>query len=97
MLLYLKYIFAKWPIEIIDRKKQGFGAPVKEWLKNPKTAKEFTDIIFNSHIRERGFLDYDFVQKLVAAHQAGKADNTFRIWTLLTLSLWYDRKKSWNF
>ena len=79
------------PDEIIDRKKQGFGAPLKEWLRSPKTAKEFTDIIFNSKIRERAFFDYDSVQKLVSEHQNGKVDNTFRIWTLITLSLWYDR------
>ncbi|MDP3725339.1 MAG: asparagine synthase (glutamine-hydrolyzing) [Nanoarchaeota archaeon] len=79
------------PDEIIDRKKQGFGAPVKEWLRGPATAKEFTDIIFNSKIRERGFFDYASVQKLISEHQAGKADHTFRIWTLVTLSLWYDR------
>ncbi|MDP2704137.1 MAG: asparagine synthase (glutamine-hydrolyzing) [bacterium] len=79
------------PDEIINRKKQGFGAPVKEWLRSPVTAKEFTDIIFNSKIRERGLFDYDSAQKLISAHQSGKADNTFRIWTLITLSLWYDR------
>lgn len=79
------------PDEIIDRKKQGFGAPLKEWLRNPATAKECTDIIFNSKIRERNFFDYDSAQALISAHQRGKADNTFRIWTLVTLSLWYDR------
>lgn len=91
-----KYILKKAvrgiiPDEIIARKKQGFGAPVKEWLKNPALAKEFTDIIFNSKMRGRNFLDYNEVQKLISAHQSGKADNTFRLWTLITLSLWYDR------
>ncbi len=91
-----KYILKKAvrgiiPDEIIDRKKQGFGAPVKEWLKNPAFSKEFTDIIFNSKMRERNFFNYDEARKLVAEHQSGKRDNTFRIWTLLTLSLWYDR------
>ncbi|MAF80326.1 asparagine synthase (glutamine-hydrolyzing) [bacterium] len=78
------------PDEIIDRKKQGFGAPVAEWLKNRETAKEFTDIIFNSKLKERKLFDYEYIKSLIKEHQSGKENHTFRIWNLITLSLWYD-------
>lgn len=76
--------------EIIWRKKQGFGAPVAEWLRNKETAKDLTGIIFNSGLKERGILNYDYVKNLIASHQSGKADHNFRIWNLITLSLWHD-------
>lgn len=78
------------PDEIIWRKKQGFGAPISEWLRNKETAKEFTDVIFNSKLKERGILNYGYVRDLIESHQSGKVDHNFRIWNLITLSLWYD-------
>ncbi len=78
------------PDEIIWRKKQGFGAPIAEWLRNKETAKDLTDIIFNSKLKERDILNYDYVRSLIASHQSGKVDHNFRIWNLITLSLWYD-------
>lgn len=77
--------------EIIWRKKQGFSNPISEWLKpeNP-VSRELTNTVLNSKIRERGFLNYDYVKKIVHAHQQQDAENNFRIWNLITLSLWYD-------
>ncbi|MEK7555452.1 MAG: asparagine synthase (glutamine-hydrolyzing) [Patescibacteria group bacterium] len=90
-----KYILKKAveniiPKEIIQRKKQGFAAPLAEWLKNSTTAEPFIKIIKNSKLRERNILDYEYIDEIVSAHQKGKVDNNFRIWNLITLSLWYD-------
>jgi len=78
------------PDDIIDRKKQGFGAPVEEWLQDKEKSKPFFEMVRNSKIKELGIIDYDYVEKLFSAHQKGLANNQFRIWTLITLSLWYD-------
>jgi asparagine synthase (glutamine-hydrolysing) len=91
-----KYILKKSvegiiPDEIIYRKKQGFGAPMSEWLKNPETAKQLTDIIFNSKLKEENIINYDYVRKLIKDHQKGLVDNNFKIWNLMSLSLWYDK------
>lgn len=92
----IKYILKKAvegiiPQEIIDRKKQGFSNPIGEWLKpeNP-ISQELTDIIFNSKIRERNILNYDYIKEVMYAHQHKNVDKHFKIWTLVTLSLWYD-------
>jgi asparagine synthase (glutamine-hydrolysing) len=79
------------PDEIIYRKKQGFGAPMSEWLKNSETAKQLTDIIFNSKLKEENIINYDYVRKLIKDHQKGLVDNNFKIWNLMSLSLWYDK------
>ncbi len=91
-----KYILKKAvediiPHEIIWRKKQGFGTSLSEWLKpESKMAPLFVDAILNSKLRERGILDYDYVNTLVHAHQERGVEHNFRIWNLVTLSLWYD-------
>ncbi len=79
------------PNEIINRKKQGFSNPFSEWLKpgNP-ISKELTDIIFNSKLREGNILNYDYINEIIRAHQKQNIDQNFKIWTLITLSIWYD-------
>lgn len=91
-----KYILKKAvegiiPQEIIWRKKQGFATSMSEWLKpeNPMS-KKLLEIIFNSKLRERNILNYDYIEKLVYAHQYQGVEHNFRIWNLITLSLWYD-------
>lgn len=77
--------------EIIWRKKQGFSNTIGEWLKPEyEISKELIGTIFNSKLRERELLNYDYVRYLVEAHQTNKADHNFRLWNLITLSLWYD-------
>lgn len=92
-----KYILKKAvagiiPDEIINRKKQGFGSPISAWLRNTEGAgKTLADTIFDSKLKERGLLNYEYVNALLAAHRRGATDESFRLWNLITLSLWYDR------
>ena len=91
-----KYILKKAvegiiPSEIIWRKKQGFATPMSEWLKpESPISKELINIIFQSKLRERNLLNYDYIKKLVYSHQRQNTEHNFRIWNLITLSLWYD-------
>ena len=91
-----KYILKKAvegiiPNEIIYRKKKGFGAPVSQWLKeNEKVRETLLKIIFNSKIKKLNIFDYNYVDELIKDHLKGRHDNSFKIWNLVTLSLWYD-------
>jgi asparagine synthase (glutamine-hydrolysing) len=78
------------PNENIYREKQGFGAPIAEWMKKKETAKSLLDIISNSKLKERNIVNYKYLDKLVNIHQSGGRDHNFRIWNILSLSLWYD-------
>jgi asparagine synthase (glutamine-hydrolysing) len=79
------------PHETIWRKKQGFGTPISEWLRNGSPiAERLVDTVRHSRLRERGLLDLAYVERIVAAHGRGAADHSFRIWNLITLSRWYD-------
>lgn len=77
------------PSEIIDRKKQGFAAPITEWLKTA-LRDELPKILWKSKIWEADLFDREAVEKLVRDHQEGRVDASFRIWNLITLALWFD-------
>src|SRR5206468_5213595 len=57
------------PDEIIHRPKQGFGAPVKEWLRGDLYGEAFSAVM-RSRMREENLLDYDHVERLFLAHRA---------------------------
>ncbi|NMB92448.1 MAG: asparagine synthase, partial [Parcubacteria group bacterium] len=79
------------PDEIIDRKKKGFGAPVSEWLNTNKEVRDkLIDILNQSQIKTLNLFDYQYINQLMSDHVSGRHDNSFKIWNLVTLSLWYD-------
>lgn len=78
------------PHDLLYSRKRGFGAPVREWFRN-SLGEWFDSHLMNSSMRKRDFLDYDFVAQLLAQHRSGKSDWGFHLWTLLNLSLWYER------
>jgi asparagine synthase (glutamine-hydrolysing) len=89
-----KYILKKAvegiiPDNIIYRKKQGFGAPVKEWF-GGELGRYITDGILNSKLKERQFFNYDYLADLLARQRRGEAENSAPLWILFNLSKWYD-------
>ncbi|MFL6229906.1 MAG: asparagine synthase (glutamine-hydrolyzing) [Pyrinomonadaceae bacterium] len=78
------------PRELLYQRKRGFGAPIKEWLRDDPTGLLDAHVL-NSPIRRREFFDYEYVARLVAEHRRGARDWSFHLWTLLNLSAWYER------
>jgi asparagine synthase (glutamine-hydrolysing) len=89
-----KYILKKAvegiiPDNIIYRKKQGFGAPVREWF-GGELGNYITDGILNSKLRERQFFSYDYLTDLLAKQRRGEVEYSAPLWILFNLSKWYD-------
>ncbi len=76
------------PQSILDRPKQGFGAPVDDWVRGP-LRDMCGDLILGSRFRDRGILKPGFTEKLLGDHWSGRWDNGRRIWALLMLEMWY--------
>jgi len=77
------------PDRVLDRKKQGFGAPINEWMLD-RLGAFVEDSLLNSSLRRRELFDYDFIKRLLKEQRGGQANHSFLLWSLLNLSLWYE-------
>jgi asparagine synthase (glutamine-hydrolysing) len=89
-----KYILKKAvegliPRNIIYRKKQGFAAPVNEWLRSEWLCFMESKIL-NSSLMRQNIFNREFIQTLIRDHRSGRRDEGLPLWALLNLALWYD-------
>jgi asparagine synthase (glutamine-hydrolysing) len=78
------------PERVLNRRKVGFGAPINEWMLD-RLGSLLETSLFNSPLRRRDLFDYDFIRRLLAEHRARRMNFSFLLWSLLNLSLWYER------
>jgi len=78
------------PNDIIYRKKQGFAAPVREWLRSGKLANFARSHIFESDLLKLNFLNTQFIDHMFTQHISGRINFDREIWNLLILCMWYD-------
>jgi asparagine synthase (glutamine-hydrolysing) len=75
------------PREAVWRRKAGFGAPVRSWLRGP--LKEMTgDLLSEERVRRRGLFRPEIVRKIVSENLSGREDYNLQVFQLLTLELW---------
>ncbi|MGH9749236.1 MAG: asparagine synthase (glutamine-hydrolyzing) [Candidatus Polarisedimenticolia bacterium] len=77
------------PDRILNRRKQGFGAPVSEWLRGDLYSPIESGVL-ESRLRGERLFDYDRVRGMFHDHRAGRRDHSWHLWTLYNLSRWYD-------
>ena len=77
--------------DIVYRKKQGFGAPMEEWFKEPEFGKRCTSAWENSAIRKEGLLDGNYVADLINTQINSSGGWSFHIWTILNAVIWHER------
>jgi asparagine synthase (glutamine-hydrolysing) len=78
------------PDEIIDRRKQGFWAPVQEWLR--ADWHDFAkDKILNSSIINTGLFNKCYIEQIFRRHRSGKGKEGVKLYFLLMLAMWGER------
>lgn len=85
----LKKILGKYiPPTLFERKKQGFGVPVNEWLKNELKylVNKYLD---TAKLKKQGIFNHQYVAALCRAFFYSKTNDS-KIWTLLTFQMWYE-------
>ncbi len=87
-----KYIFRQAmrgivPDEILDRKKQGFSPPDQSWYRGP-TMGYIQEVLLNPKALSRGFLNQDYIRRIVEEHTQGKINHRLLIWSLLSFEWW---------
>ena len=77
------------PAEILQRPKQGFGVPIKQWFR--ADLRDYAhDLLNSSRARQRGIFHPQFVSSLLEAHEHNRLVNhSDAIWALLCLELWF--------
>jgi asparagine synthase (glutamine-hydrolysing) len=76
------------PAAILERKKQGFDAPIADWLRGP-LAPMTSSLLLDSRSRSRGIFDAREVSRLWDEHRMRRADHRHRLWQLVMLELWF--------
>lgn len=87
--LLLKDLLAEvMPREFVDRKKQGFGAPVRKWL-GSEHLQHYVQEKFGTDARVYAFLKKDTVEAFVRHTLATlKPKASYQLWVLLCLEVW---------
>jgi asparagine synthase (glutamine-hydrolysing) len=88
--LLRRLLAARLPPTVLARGKQGFEAPIREWLRGPLQPM-LHDLVGGKRSLERGVFAPAVVRRLLDEHRTGAADHRHRLWQLLMLELWFER------
>ena len=75
------------PRDIVWRKKAGFGAPIRSWLRGPLRPM-VEQLLSETIIAKRGLFNPAEVKRMVDVNLSGKEDFNLQVFQLLTLELW---------
>jgi asparagine synthase (glutamine-hydrolysing) len=90
--LKTKYILresmkGKLPEAILNRPKMGFPVPVGAWFRGEYRSL-LEDHVLGERVTARGIFDPLFVRQLIDEHQAGVANHSERLWSLVNFEIW---------
>ena len=76
------------PADVVDRPKVGFKVPLDQWFRHGLRDMAF-DLLEgpSSYVGQQ--FDRNVVKRLLSDHVRGDRDEESRIWTLLSLEVWY--------
>ena len=75
------------PEELFLRKKQGFGIPINDWLR--EDLKYLVDQYLGEElIKKYNVFDYGYISELLEAFYAKKNDDN-KVWVLLMFQMWF--------
>ncbi|MCK4789496.1 MAG: asparagine synthase (glutamine-hydrolyzing) [Desulfobacteraceae bacterium] len=75
------------PGEILNRKKQGFGIPLRFWMK--ENLMEYTkEVLLDPVVERRHIFNHKTLEHLLAANSKAKMGYSKELWSILVLELW---------
>ena len=76
------------PNDVISRRKAGFGAPIRSWLRGPLKPL-IADLLSEEVLRRRGLFRPKEVKRVLDANFSGREDYNLQVFQLLGLELWH--------
>ena len=87
------------PRELVWRKKAGFGAPIRSWLRGPLRPM-VDELLSEETVKRRGLFRPEEVRRIINANLSGREDYNLQVFQLLTFELWQqafiDRSSTWD-
>jgi asparagine synthase (glutamine-hydrolysing) len=81
------------PRELVERPKQGFAAPVEEWVR-AELRPWAEELLAESRLQQDGFFQERNVRRKWNDHLSGKGDWGRPLWNVLMFQGWLDAQKS---
>jgi asparagine synthase (glutamine-hydrolysing) len=78
------------PQGVINRGKEGFSIPIKNWLR-AELRPLMLELLSTRQIKKRGYFNSEYVDGLIAEHLEGRQNHSHRLWALMVFELWYDK------
>jgi asparagine synthase (glutamine-hydrolysing) len=78
-------------LDLLYRRKQGFGAPMDKWFRDERFGKRCLEVWRRSDIKKRGLLNNGFLEKLLEDQVAGRTNYGFHLWTILNAVFWHEK------
>jgi asparagine synthase (glutamine-hydrolysing) len=76
------------PKDVVWRKKAGFGAPIRSWLRGPLRPL-IADLLSEDNVKRRGIFRPKEVKRVLDANFSGREDYNLHVFQLLGLELWH--------
>jgi asparagine synthase (glutamine-hydrolysing) len=76
------------PKDVIWRRKAGFGAPIRSWLRGPLRPL-IADLLSEEVVARRGLFRPKEVKRVIDANFSGREDYNLQVFQLLGLELWH--------
>jgi asparagine synthase (glutamine-hydrolysing) len=76
------------PRDVVWRKKAGFGAPIRSWLRG--ALRPLVDELLSEEVvRKRGLFRPEEVKRLIDQNLSGREDFSLQVFQLLNLEIWH--------
>ena len=78
------------PRECVYRPKEGFSIPIKNWL-GGELRPMADDLLSSERLRREGVFRVETVERLRRDHDAGRANHSHVLWSLMVFEDWRTR------
>lgn len=82
-----KLMANRLPEQVLNKPKEGFSIPIKQWLKTTLNPL-MMDLLSQSSVQRRGYFHSGTVERWIKEHMENKANHSHRLWALMVFELW---------